>query len=260
MLFSACPPARRGFYPFFLPPYARGLPRPSLYAWRKMFRRLEQIHLPVRTHIFRRSIVRKQWVFPLAALKDGFYLFFKGYQDLLCFIYPFLFTSTGATTLKFHGNNSMSLRYERGATNEADDLTLRFRSREQNGLLMSTRHDRSADRLEVTLEAGRVRVKVEMGQAEKSVYAGHSLNDDIYHTVVFRWNCKETSVFLAQSVVSLNLFCNLSYLRYSFILLLSDVVAPRSASRLTKTIPSLRKLWPALKVCTWDTPKYTSVV
>ena len=80
----------------------------------------------------------------------------------------------------------MSLRYERGATNEADDLTLRFRSREQNGLLMSTRHDRSADRLEVTLEAGRVRVKVEMGQAEKSVYAGHSLNDDIYHTIVFR--------------------------------------------------------------------------
>ena len=97
-----------------------------------------------------------------------------------------MFATSGATTLKFHGNNSMSLRYERGATNEADDLTLRFRSREQNGLLMSTRHDRSADRLEVTLEAGRVRVKVEMGQAEKSVYAGHSLNDDIYHTVVFR--------------------------------------------------------------------------
>ena len=24
------------------------------------------------------------------------------------------------------------------------------------------------------------------GRAEKSVYAGHSLNDDIYHTVVFR--------------------------------------------------------------------------
>ena len=56
----------------------------------------------------------------------------------------------------------------------------------QNGLLMSTRHDRSADRLEVTLEAGRVRVRVEMGQSEKSVYAGHSLNDDIYHTIVFR--------------------------------------------------------------------------
>ena len=51
---------------------------------------------------------------------------------------------------------------------------------------MSTRHDRSADRLEVTLEAGRVRVRVEMGQSEKSVYAGHSLNDDIYHTIVFR--------------------------------------------------------------------------
>ena len=38
---------------------------------------------------------------------------------------------SGAATLKFYGNNSMSLRYERGATNEADDLTLRFRTREQ---------------------------------------------------------------------------------------------------------------------------------
>ena len=88
----------------------------------------------------------------------------------------------------------MSLRYEKGVTNEADDLILRFRTKEQGGLLMSTRHDRSQDRLEVTLEAGRIRVKVEIGHAERSVFAGHSLNDDIYHTVLFRRRGTKLSV------------------------------------------------------------------
>ena len=52
----------------------------------------------------------------------------------------------------------MSLRYDQSVTNEADDLIFRFRSVEQDGLLMSSRHDRSQDRLEVTLDAGRVKV------------------------------------------------------------------------------------------------------
>jgi len=91
-----------------------------------------------------------------------------------------------AATFKFSGNTSMSVRYERGVTTEADDVSLRFRSKEQNALLMSSRSDRSQDRLEITLEAGRVRVRVEIGQADEDVYAGHSLNDDVYHTVLFR--------------------------------------------------------------------------
>ena len=54
----------------------------------------------------------------------------------------------------------MSLKYENSVTNEADDLILRFRSVEQNGLLMSSRHDRSSDRLELALDAGRVKIHI----------------------------------------------------------------------------------------------------
>ena len=65
-----------------------------------------------------------------------------------------------AATLRFLGNNSMSLRYDQSVTHEADDLIFRFRSVEQNGLLVSSRHDRSQDRLEVTLDAGRVKIYI----------------------------------------------------------------------------------------------------
>ena len=52
----------------------------------------------------------------------------------------------------------MSLKYDQSVEHEADDLIFRFRSVEQNGLLMSSRHDRSSDRLEVTLDAGRIKI------------------------------------------------------------------------------------------------------
>ena len=68
-----------------------------------------------------------------------------------------------ASTLKFFGNNSMSLRYETSVKNEADDVIIRVRSMEQNALLMSTRHDRSSDRLELTLDAGRVKIFLQVG-------------------------------------------------------------------------------------------------
>ena len=70
----------------------------------------------------------------------------------------FIHLFVAAATLRFQGNNSMSLKYDQSVEHEADDLIFRFRSVEQNGLLMSSRHDRSSDRLEVTLDAGRIKI------------------------------------------------------------------------------------------------------
>jgi len=96
-------------------------------------------------------------------------------------------TLAAAGTLKFEGTHSMSLNFDSGGvTHEADDVMVRFRTREQAGLLMATASDRSADRLEAALEGGRVRVEVRLGQSSRSVYAGQSLNDDIYHTLTLR--------------------------------------------------------------------------
>jgi hypothetical protein len=67
-----------------------------------------------------------------------------------------------AATIKFNGVNSLSLRYPAGLTNEADDITIRFRTIEQSGLLLTTRHDRSQDKLELSLESARVRVTLQV--------------------------------------------------------------------------------------------------
>ena len=69
---------------------------------------------------------------------------------------------TAAATIKLTGVNSLSLRYPVGLTNEADDITIRFRTIEQAGLLMTTRHDRSQDKLELSLESARVRVTLQV--------------------------------------------------------------------------------------------------
>ena len=93
---------------------------------------------------------------------------------------------TAATTLKFEGSHSMGLVFNEGVTHEADDILLRFRTTEQAGILLTTTHDRSQDRLNVALEGGRVRIELRLGSSEKVMYAGQSLNDDIYHSFVLR--------------------------------------------------------------------------
>ena len=77
------------------------------------------------------------------------------------------------------------MRYSESVTSEADNLSIRFRTVEQAGVLVVTRHDRSQDKLEVVLEGGRVKISIYMGSAEKSFYAGQSLNDDMYHTLIY---------------------------------------------------------------------------
>jgi hypothetical protein len=80
----------------------------------------------------------------------------------------------------------MNLVFRDGVTHEADDVLVRFRTREQSGVLMTSVHDRSADKMDVALEGGRVKVTLQLGSAKKTVYVGQSLNDDIYHSIVIR--------------------------------------------------------------------------
>ena len=78
------------------------------------------------------------------------------------------------------------MRYSESVTSEADNLSIRFRTVEQAGVLVVTRHDRSQDKLEIVLEGGRVKISIYLGLAEKSFYAGQSLNDDMYHSLIYQ--------------------------------------------------------------------------
>ena len=78
------------------------------------------------------------------------------------------------------------MRYSQSVTTEADNLSIRFRTVEQAGVLLVTRHDRSQDKLEIVLEGGRVKISITLGLAEKSFYVGQSLNDDMYHSLIYK--------------------------------------------------------------------------
>ena len=71
----------------------------------------------------------------------------------------------------------MSLKYDQSVEHEADDLIFRFRSVEQNGLLMSSRHDRSSDRLEVTLDAGRIKIFIHVSLADRLLIVSRIKNN-----------------------------------------------------------------------------------
>ena len=79
--------------------------------------------------------------------------------------------SAAAATIKLSGVNSLSLRYPNGLTNEADDVTIRFRSIEQSGLLLTTRHDRSQDKLELALESARVKITLQVNCSSYDIHA-----------------------------------------------------------------------------------------
>ncbi len=87
----------------------------------------------------------------------------------------------------------MNLVFREGVTHEVDDVLLRFRTREQSGLLLTTIHDRSADKIDLALEGGRVKVTLQLGAQRKVVYIGQSLNDDMYHSVVVKRRGKKIS-------------------------------------------------------------------
>ena len=90
----------------------------------------------------------------------------------------------------------MSLRYSESIMSEADNLSIRFRTVEQTGILVVTRHDRSQDKLEIVLEGGRVKISISIGSTEKTFFVGQSLNDDIYHTLIFERRALKIKRFL----------------------------------------------------------------
>lgn len=98
--------------------------------------------------------------------------------------YKKFFVFLAAATIKFNGVNSLSLRYPAGLTNEADDITIRFRTIEQSGLLLTTRHDRSQDKLELSLESARVRVTLQVIDFAYQVSISTTFHEQLLHAKI----------------------------------------------------------------------------
>ncbi|KAM6956132.1 neurexin-1a isoform 11-T11 [Aplochiton taeniatus] len=92
-----------------------------------------------------------------------------------------------ATILSYDGSKFMKIQLPVVMHTEAEDVSLRFRSQRAYGVLMATTSRESADTLRLELEAGRVRLTVNLGKGPETIFAGQNLNDNEWHTVrVFR--------------------------------------------------------------------------
>ena len=86
---------------------------------------------------------------------------------LLTFSYFSLSALAVATTLSFDGTQYMRITMPEESRTEAEDISIRFKTRRSNGLLFATTSTKTADRLELMLEGGQVRLDVNLGSGSK---------------------------------------------------------------------------------------------
>ncbi|XP_077138583.1 neurexin-1 isoform X9 [Ranitomeya variabilis] len=97
-----------------------------------------------------------------------------------------------ATVLSYDGSMYMKIQLPVVMHTEAEDVSLRFRSQRAYGILMATTSRDSADTLRLELDAGRVKLTVNLdcirincnsSKGPETLYAGYNLNDNEWHTV-----------------------------------------------------------------------------
>ncbi|XP_041420245.1 neurexin-1 isoform X22 [Xenopus laevis] len=97
-----------------------------------------------------------------------------------------------ATILSYDGSMFMKIQLPMVMHTEAEDVSLRFRSQRAYGILMATTSRESADTLRLELDAGRVKLTVNLdcirincnsSKGPETLYAGYNLNDNEWHTV-----------------------------------------------------------------------------
>ncbi|XP_032803924.1 neurexin-1-like isoform X35 [Petromyzon marinus] len=88
-----------------------------------------------------------------------------------------------ATVLSYDGSMFMKVVMPTVMHTEAEDVSLRFMSLRAFGLLLATTSRDSADTMRLELDAGRVKLTVNLGKGPETLYVGKNLNDNEWHTV-----------------------------------------------------------------------------
>ncbi|XP_042239811.1 neurexin-1-like isoform X2 [Homarus americanus] len=88
-----------------------------------------------------------------------------------------------AATLSFDGTQYVRMFSDQESNTQAEDITFRFRTDRPVGLLFGTTSIQSSDKLELALQAGKLRLTVKLGDRDKVVHAGNGLNDQQWHSV-----------------------------------------------------------------------------
>ncbi|KAG1696117.1 Neurexin-3 [Nymphon striatum] len=88
-----------------------------------------------------------------------------------------------ATTLSFDGSQHMKIELPKDSKTQAEDITLRLKSNRPNGILLTTYTDKSADRLQLSMDTGRITLSINVGDGYKMLVSGQGLNDNQWHTI-----------------------------------------------------------------------------
>ncbi|XP_015424464.1 PREDICTED: neurexin-2-beta [Myotis davidii] len=97
-----------------------------------------------------------------------------------------------ATVLSYDGSMYMKIMLPNAMHTEAEDVSLRFMSQRAYGLMMATTSRESADTLRLELDGGQMkpmappdclRVGCAPSKGPETLFAGHKLNDNEWHTV-----------------------------------------------------------------------------
>lgn len=78
-----------------------------------------------------------------------------------------LLPTLDAATLSFDGTQYVRMFSDQESNTQAEDITFRFRTNRPTGLLLSTTSTLSSDRLELALQAGKLRLTVKLGDKDK---------------------------------------------------------------------------------------------
>ncbi|XP_011367271.1 neurexin-2-beta [Pteropus vampyrus] len=97
-----------------------------------------------------------------------------------------------ATVLSYDGSMYMKIMLPNAMHTEAEDVSLRFMSQRAYGLMMATTSRESADTLRLELDGGQMKLTVNLDclrvgcaprKGPETLFAGHKLNDNEWHTV-----------------------------------------------------------------------------
>lgn len=88
--------------------------------------------------------------------------------------------------LRLDGAQHLALNDLGAGASEAEDLSFRFKTRKPDALLVATRDDSLMDKLEISLNGGRLKASLHIGLIAKTVSTGSGLDDNLWHTVKFQ--------------------------------------------------------------------------
>uniref|UniRef100_A0A672KHK1 Neurexin-2-like n=1 Tax=Sinocyclocheilus grahami TaxID=75366 RepID=A0A672KHK1_SINGR len=109
-----------------------------------------------------------------------------------------------SAVLSYDGSMFLKVLMPHAVHTEAEDVSLRFMSQRAYGLLMATTSKESADTLRLELDGGRVRLTVNLdcigidcnlSKGPETLFAGHKLNDNEWHSVKVVRRGKSLHVF-----------------------------------------------------------------